>query len=237
MMASVRRERRMASPAARRSPLTRVRSLASIAASVPVPMARPRSAWASAAASFTPSPTIATTWPCSCNRLMTETLSAGSTSEKTSSGAMPTLAATATAAALLSPVSKTGRRPCARRSMIACALVGFTVSATTKTARAWPSHPAMIGVCPSASDVVLTSSSSGGNGMEQSAINDVRPAIAAWPSTRPCTPSPARLAKLSTVGNVPIRSRAVLAIARAMGCSEAASNAPMMRSASCSVAS
>ena len=36
---------------------------ASIATSVPVPMARPRSAWASAGASLTPSPTMATTRP------------------------------------------------------------------------------------------------------------------------------------------------------------------------------
>ena len=42
---------------------------ASIATSVPVPMASPRSAWASAAASLTPSPTIATTRPSACSRL------------------------------------------------------------------------------------------------------------------------------------------------------------------------
>ena len=69
----------MASPAARRSPRTSVRSLASMATSVPVPMASPRSAWASAAASLTPSPTIATT-PSSCSRRTTSTLSSGSTS-------------------------------------------------------------------------------------------------------------------------------------------------------------
>ena len=86
----------MASTAARRSPLTRVRSLASIAASVPVPMASPRSAWASAAASLTPSPTIATTRPSDCSRRITSTLSTGRTSAKTSS--MPTCAATAFAA-------------------------------------------------------------------------------------------------------------------------------------------
>ena len=41
----VRRESRIASTATRRSPRTSVRSLASIATSVPVPIARPRSAW------------------------------------------------------------------------------------------------------------------------------------------------------------------------------------------------
>src|SRR6185503_18596286 len=61
IVASVRRASRIASTAARRSPDTSVRSDASIATSVPVPIARPRSAWASAGASLTPSPTIATT--------------------------------------------------------------------------------------------------------------------------------------------------------------------------------
>ena len=40
-----------------------VTSEASMATSVPVPMATPRSAWASAGASLMPSPTMATTSP------------------------------------------------------------------------------------------------------------------------------------------------------------------------------
>ena len=80
-----------------------------MAASVPVPMARPRSAWARAAASLTPSPTMATTRPSSWRRRTTATLSAGRTSAITSS--IPTAAATARAARSLSPVSSTGRRP------------------------------------------------------------------------------------------------------------------------------
>ena len=40
-----------------------------MATSVPVPMASPRSAWASAAASLTPSPTMATARPSACSRL------------------------------------------------------------------------------------------------------------------------------------------------------------------------
>src|SRR5665811_208991 len=59
----IRDSSRMACAAERRSPRTSVMSAASIATSVPVPMARPRFAWASAAASFTPSPTIATMAP------------------------------------------------------------------------------------------------------------------------------------------------------------------------------
>ena len=64
-----------------------------MATSVPVPMAMPRSACASAAASFTPSPTMATTWPSACSVRTASTLSAGSTSAITVS--MPTWAATA----------------------------------------------------------------------------------------------------------------------------------------------
>ena len=82
-----------------------------MATSVPVPIARPRSAWASAGASLTPSPTIATTRPSACRRRMTSALSAGRTSAMTSS--MPTSAATARAVVSLSPVSRTGRRPSA----------------------------------------------------------------------------------------------------------------------------
>ena len=60
-----------------------------MATSVPVPMLRPRSAWASAGASLTPSPTIATTRPSACRRLTTSAFSDGSTSAITSS--MPDL--------------------------------------------------------------------------------------------------------------------------------------------------
>src|SRR5674476_1553490 len=96
MIRSVLRDSRIACPADRRSPRTSVMSAACIATSVQVPMARPRSAWASAAASFTPSPTMATTRPCSCRERTAVTLSAGSTSASTS--VMPTWAAATRAA-------------------------------------------------------------------------------------------------------------------------------------------
>ena len=54
-----------------------MRSEASIATSVPVPIASPRSAWASAGASLTPSPTIATTRPSACSRRTTSAFSDG----------------------------------------------------------------------------------------------------------------------------------------------------------------
>ena len=67
----------IASAAARRSPDTSVRSLASMATSVPVPMAMPRSACASAGASFTPSPTTATRRPSAWSARTTSTFSPG----------------------------------------------------------------------------------------------------------------------------------------------------------------
>ena len=66
-----------------------------MATSVPVPTAMPRSAWARAGASLTPSPTTATTRPSRCRRRTTAAFSEGSTSATTSS--IPTSAATARA--------------------------------------------------------------------------------------------------------------------------------------------
>ena len=111
-----------------------------MATSVPVPMARPRSAWASAAASLTPSPTIATTLPSACSRLTTSTLSAGSTSAITvvdadlggdRRGRRPRCRRSAAP----------GVRPSARSRATASADVGLTVSATDEDA-AGPAVPA-----------------------------------------------------------------------------------------------
>ncbi len=106
--------------------------------SVPVPMAMPRSAWASAAASLMPSPTIATTRPCACSRATSSTLSVGSASATTV--VIPTVSATARAAPSPSPVRSTGSSPSLRSSAIASALVGLIVSDRTSTARARPAQ-------------------------------------------------------------------------------------------------
>ncbi len=60
MVATVRRDNATAVTTPPSSPPIKVISLASIATSVPVPIATPRSAWARAGASLIPSPTIAT---------------------------------------------------------------------------------------------------------------------------------------------------------------------------------
>ena len=66
-------------------PLERMTSADSMATSVPVPIARPTSAWASAGASFIPSPTIPTVSPFSCSALILDDFSSGRTSAKMSS--------------------------------------------------------------------------------------------------------------------------------------------------------
>ena len=70
-----------------------VMSLASMATSVPVPMAMPTSAWASAGASLMPSPTMATLRPSCCSSAISAAFCSGSTSATTRS--MPTCAAMA----------------------------------------------------------------------------------------------------------------------------------------------
>ena len=146
MVVTVRRDSAMAETMLRRSPPTRVMSEAAMATSAPVPMAMPRSAWASAPASLMPSPAMATTWPCSCSAATAAALSAGSTSDST--WVIPTWAATAFAVAALSPVIIHTSRPRASSWAIASADSGFTVSATVITAARSPSTATYIGVSP-----------------------------------------------------------------------------------------
>ena len=85
---------------------------ASFAADVPVFMATPTSACASAGASLVPSPVIATRPPPSCSRRMRASLSSGVASASKSS--TPASAAIACAVSGLSPVTMTVRMPIAR---------------------------------------------------------------------------------------------------------------------------
>ena len=79
----------------RRSPFTSVTSALSIATSVPVPIAIPTWACASAGASLIPSPAIATMRPSAWSRLTTLAFCSGRTSASTSS--IPSVRATASA--------------------------------------------------------------------------------------------------------------------------------------------
>ena len=85
---------------------------ASLAAWVPVFMATPTSAWASAGASLVPSPVIATSRPPACSRRIRSILSSGVASARKSS--TPASVAMACAVSGLSPVIITVRMPIVR---------------------------------------------------------------------------------------------------------------------------
>ena len=230
MVASVRRDSRIASAAARRSPRTRVRSAASMATSVPVPMARPRSAWASAAASFTPSPTMATTRPSACSPATTATLSSGSTSAITSS--MPTSAATdrATACVVAGQQDRgqpQGAQPADRLGAGRLDRVGDHEHGPGPAVPADRDRGAAGPLGPLPGRVQL-----GGQ-----RLGPVRQQLAAarprrgGPRPRPGPRGRAGCANWSTAGSGPASRSAAAATARPIGCSEACSTAPASRSA------
>ena len=86
---------------------------ASRAAWVPVFMATPTSAWASAGASLVPSPVIATMRPVACCSLISASLASGVASARKSS--TPDSSAILAAVRRLSPVIMIVRMPIARR--------------------------------------------------------------------------------------------------------------------------
>ena len=92
---------------------------ASLAADVPVFIATPTSACASAGASLVPSPVIATSLPPSCSRLISAILSSGLASARKSS--TPASSAIALAVSGLSPVIITVRMPIAAQLVEALA--------------------------------------------------------------------------------------------------------------------
>ena len=99
---------------------------ASFAACVPVFIATPTSACASAGASFVPSPIIATMRPPVCSLRMSASLSSGFASARKSS--TPASCAMAAAVSLLSPVIITVRMPIARKRLKRSASPPFTMS-------------------------------------------------------------------------------------------------------------
>ncbi|SIC57010.1 Uncharacterised protein [Mycobacteroides abscessus subsp. abscessus] len=178
-----------------------------MAASVPVPMAMPISAVASAAESLTPSPTMATFLPSACRRLTTSAFSMGLTPAMTSPAAIPTCEATRAATSALSPVSNTGVMPMALSSSMARRLEGFTVSATSISPRRSPPQlTAAVVFWPSIASIETS-----------------------WPSTTPLTPTPGSLRKLMTGDRASRADAAAATMALATGCSEADSTEAAMR--------
>ncbi len=108
---------------------------ASLAADVPLFMAMPTSAWASAGASLVPSPVIATRWPSACSSRMKPILSSGFASAMKSS--TPASRAMVAAVRGLSPVTITVRMPIRRNSSNRSERPSLTVSLSSMT----PSDP------------------------------------------------------------------------------------------------
>ena len=255
MIRRVARDTRTAATAASRSVRTRVMSAASMATSAPDPIANPSPcvpAWARAAASLTPSPTMPTTAPWACRSATTSRLSAGSTSARTSAASIPTCAATCSAARALSPVSSTGRIPSSRRAATAAREEGRTVSRTTRTATAcsgslsasapisaltasaaWPTARTTAVAPESWVSSTAERTASGTSAPISPVSQPGRPTATRRPSTVAETPRPSWLEKSDGAGRSPRRSRAAAVMAAATGCSEADSTAPARRSISC----
>ncbi len=107
---------------------------ASLADDVPVFIATPTSAWASAGASLVPSPVIATRRPPSCSFLISAILSSGVASARKSS--TPASSAIARAVSGLSPVIITVRMPIRRISSNRSRMPSLTTSLRWMTPRA-----------------------------------------------------------------------------------------------------
>ena len=123
----------------------KTRSAASIATSVPAPMAIPESALVKAGASLIPSPTMAT-FPKVCRDRMAFSLPSGKTPATTSS--RPACPAMAAAVFALSPVSMTTRIPIRLSWVIAAGDSSLITSATPIRPRSFPFLANASGVFP-----------------------------------------------------------------------------------------
>ena len=139
----------------RLSPISAMSAVSTATAEPAAPMATPMLAVASAGASFTPSPTIATTWPSRCSFATASSLSSGSSEAWTSS--MPTVLATDSATRRVSPVSiTTFLTPAACRRATISAASSRSWSATAITPITCWSTATIIGVLPAAASSCAT---------------------------------------------------------------------------------
>ena len=215
-----------------RSPFTKVMPPLSIATSVPVPIAMPTSAWASAGASLMPSPAMATLRPSFCRSRTTSNFFSGKTSASNSS--MPRLLATASAVARLSPVSMTRRIPSVLRLRTACTAKGLTGSAMPISPAAWPSIATKTTVCPcrrSSSAFCFSPATE----MPLSSTNRSLPTRTCRSSIWAVTPNPVREWKSRAFPKIKLRSLAVRTIPFPRGCSLPCSTMAARRNSSFSV--
>ncbi len=164
---------------------TSTMSAVSTATSVPAPMAMPTSAWASAGASLTPSPVMATTSPRAWTSLTLRAFSWGRTSANTSS--IPIRLPTHDATFRLSPVSIMVRMPMARSLATASTSSSRTVSARATAPAGEPSITTKTTVMPwSASARTLGSSLSWPSSLSHAGLAT----ITFLPATIPSAPLP-----------------------------------------------
>jgi len=210
----------MASATSRGSPRMRVMPAVSMATSVPVAIAMPTSAAASAGASLMPSPTIATTSPAARNSCTMVALSPGSTSARKS--AMPSSRATASALPRLSPLSMTVFTPSACRRATAWRAAGLTVS--PKASR--PSSSVLSPRCCSSHETVRPWASSSAAACAsapalapRSPSKRLLPSASCMSCTPPSTPRPGRACTSRAGGTASPALRAATSTACASGCS------------------
>ena len=223
----VRRERRRARTMPRRSPFTRVTGALSIATSVPVPMAIPTCAWASAGASLIPSPAIATKRPSRWRPFTTSAFWSGSTSATTSS--RRSLRATASAVVRLSPVSMTTRIPSACSARMASGVLSLIGSATPSSPTGMPLAATNTMVWPSPRRASARSAS-GPSATPRSFMSARFPSATARPSTVPRTPFPVTPSNPETLARATPRTSLPCTIAAASGCSLPRSSVAARRS-------
>ena len=213
----------------RKSPFTRVTPALCMATSVPVPMAMPTSAAASAGASLMPSPAIATLRPLAISALTCAALSSGSTSAMASS--IPSLRATASAVLRESPVSITTRMPVRFSAAMASAVVSLIGSATE-------SMPVTASPMANSTTVVPSARWRSASPCQRSTATPsfVRktwlPTNARFPSTVARTPRPLTASNPEAGAGTNPRAFAPSTIDAAIGCSLSASTPAINRSAS-----
>ena len=181
-----------------RSPLSSVMPALSIATSVPVPMAMPTSAAASAGASLTPSPAIATMRP-SLLQLRRPPRSSAPAALRPRPRRCRALRATASAVVRLSPVSMTTRMPSAASAFSASGVVALIGSAMASTPASLPSTATKIAVAPSRAQRSLWRLQRAWRRCRASARKSALPSTIVLPSTVPITPLPVGESKSSTL--------------------------------------
>ena len=188
----------------------------SMAISVPVPIAMPTSACASAGASFTPSPTMATTLPLACSLLIASILSDGSVCAV--NVAMPARSAMAAVVFCMSPESNCTATPNFLSLSTASTALALMLSPSTKCcATASPSMPTKTMVLPASASRSVSSRivSSIANPAER--MNPSLPRTTREPSTVPSMPMPSIIRTSVASKNLRLRDRAASTNASAIG--------------------